>query len=175
MKAKTIISTALLLFIFASVAYLVVKELRVLAQATPAQTCPPAVLNNNEVCCEDALFTKPPTKSPQKVVVYYFHGDFRCPTCRKFEAYSHEALRTAFFDSLNDGRLEWRVVNVDKPANEHFVSDYQLHTRAVVLVKIQSGKQTEWKNLEKIWGLVGNKAVFVKYIQDEVSMYLGAD
>jgi hypothetical protein len=49
-----------------------------------------------------------------------------------------------------------------------------LHTRAIVIVKIRDGEQTEWKNLDKIWELVGDKKVFVKYVQDEVAMYLGA-
>ena len=174
MKTKTIISAALLVFVFASVAYLIVKELRLLSQSPSAETDTPAVANNQEAYCEDVVSGKVPTQPSQKVVVYYFHGDFRCPTCRKFEAYSSETIRETFSDELEDGRLKWQVVNVDKPGNGHFVKDYQLHTRAIVIVKIQNGKQTQWKNLDRIWELVGDKAVFVKYIIDEVAMYLGA-
>jgi hypothetical protein len=175
MKTKTIISTVLVLFIFASVAYLVVGELRSLSQSPPAAEANlPEPEPSQEPPSGPVVTPNVPPKSSQKVVVYYFHGDFRCATCRKFEAFSDEALRQAFPDALNDGRLEWRVVNVDKRGNEHFVSDYQLHTRAIVLVKIQDAKQTEWKNLDKIWELVGDKKAFVKYVQDEVISYLGA-
>jgi hypothetical protein len=44
-----------------------------------------------------------------------------------------------------------------------------------VLVKISGGKQVKWKNLEKIWERVGDKDAFVKYIQDEIREYLGAE
>ena len=175
MKTKTIIAIALLVFVFTSIAYLIAKELRALAQSGSARTCPPAATKGVGPCCEEVVFAKPPTKSSQKVVVYYFHNNFRCAKCRKFESYSDEVLRSAFSDALNDGSLEWKIINIDEPMNKHFVSDYQLLTKSIVVAKMQDGKQTEWKNLNKIWELVGNKAVFVKYIQDEVNAYLGAD
>jgi len=108
-------------------------------------------------------------------VVYYFHGTARCPTCRKFESFSSEALREAFAEALKDGRLEWRVVNIEEPDNEHFVSDYQLYSKSIVIVKIQDGKQIAWKNLKRIWELVRDKEAFMQYVKDEVSSYLGAD
>jgi len=110
-----------------------------------------------------------------KIVLYYFHGTARCPTCRKFESYSNEALQETFSDALKNGRLEWRVVNVEELSNEHFVSDYQLYSKSIVIVKIRDGKQVAWKNLNRIWELVRDKSAFVKYIQDEMSTYLEAD
>lgn len=166
MKTKTIISTVLLLFILASVTYLVVQEVRSGRQSPPARTNPQAVAVPNEPSSEPVL---------PEVVVYYFHGTARCPTCRKFESYSDEAVKEAFSDALEAGWLEWRVVNVDEPGNEHFVSDYQLYTRSIVIVKNRDGKQTEWKNLKRIWELVGDKRAFVKYVQNEVTAYLGAE
>lgn len=174
MKTKTIISTVLVLFIFASVAYLVVGELRSLSQSPQAEVNWPEVEPNQGPSSEAVVTPNTPPEASQKVVVYYFHGDFRCATCRKFEAFSSEALQQVFRDELEDARLKWQVVNIDKPGNGHFVTDYQLHTRAIVIVKIRDGKQTEWKNLEKIWELVGDKKAFVNYVQYEVAMYLGA-
>ena len=174
MKTKTIISIALLLFIFASVAYLVVGELRPGSQPSQAEVDLPEAEPDQGLSSQTPEPPNAPPKSSQKVVVYYFHGDFRCATCRKFEAFTGETLRQAFPDALRNRRLEWRVFNVDKPENEHFVSDYQLHTRAIVVAKIKDGKQTQWKNLEKIWELVGDKKAFVNYVQYEVAMYLGA-
>ncbi|MHC4424432.1 MAG: nitrophenyl compound nitroreductase subunit ArsF family protein, partial [Planctomycetota bacterium] len=140
-----------------SVAYLVVGELRSGSQPPAAEVDLPEAEPNQELSSQTPEPPNAPPKSSQKVVVYYFHGTTRCPTCRKFEAFTGETLRQAFPEALRRRRLKWRVLNVDKPANEHFVSDYQLHTRAIVVAKIRDGKQTEWKNLEKtkwlcIWG-----------------------
>lgn len=174
MKTKTIISAALLVFIFASVAYLVVGELRSLSQSPQAEVNWPEVEPNQGPSSEAVVTPNAPPEASQKVVVYYFHGTARCATCRKFETFSDEALQQVFRDELEDGRLKWQVVNIDKPGNGHFVTDYQLHTRAIVISKIKDGRQTEWKNLEKIWELVGDKKAFVNYVQYEVAMYLGA-
>lgn len=166
MKTKTIITILLLLFIFASVAYLVINEVRSGSKSVAVEMDLPEVAESLE-----------PSSGPvaSKVVVYYFYGTARCPTCRKFESFSNEALQEAFPDALKDGLLEWRAVNVDKPGNEHFVSDYQLYSKSIVVVKTRDGKQVEWKNLKRIWELVRNKSAFMKYVQDEVRIYLGVD
>lgn len=75
--------------------------------------------------------------------------------------------------TLSQGRLEWRAVNVDEPGNAHFVRDYKLYSKSIIVVKIHNEKQTTWKNLERIWELVADKGVFIKYVQDEVRAYLG--
>ena len=41
-----------------------------------------------------------------------------------------------------------------------------------MVVDIKEGKQARWKNLEKVWELLGNKQAFFRYIQDEVKLYL---
>jgi len=166
MKTKTIINIVLSLFIFASITYLVVGEVGSLLRSPPAETDLLTVAEPNESSLEPVA---------SKVVVYYFYGTARCPKCRKFESFSNEALHEAFTDALNNGHLEWRVVNIDEPENKHFVSDYQLYSKSIVIVKMQDGKQTAWKNLKRIWELVGDKRAFVKYVQDEVNIYLGAD
>lgn len=110
-----------------------------------------------------------------RVLVYYFHGTTRCATCRKLEAFSSEAVRQAFSEELQKGQLKWQILNIDEPENEHFVEDYQLYTRSLVVARVSGGKGTEWKNLERIWELVGDKAAFMKYVQDEIRAYLGAE
>ena len=113
-----------------------------------------------------------PEEEKHAVIVYYFHGTARCERCRKFEAYTKEALLTGFPEELKTGLLEWRVLNVEEPANEHFVEDFQLTTRAVVLVDAVDGRQQQWKDLKEIWFLVDDKAAFLEYIQSETRSYL---
>jgi len=115
------------------------------------------------------------TKPTAKVVAYYFHGSVRCMTCRTIEAYAKEAIETEFPDALKDGRLEWRVVNVEEPGNDHFVEDFQLTTRSVVLERLSDGRRLDWKNLDRVWELVrGDKDGFLVYIQDETTAFLKA-
>ena len=166
MKPKTIITATLLLFVAASVVALVVKE----TAAPPPQNAPAPpdpTAQNSPDSSDDA--------AAGKVVVYYFHGSVRREACRKIEAYAREAIETAFADALQDGRLQWREVDVEAPGNVHFVQDFQLTTRSVVLERLADGKRQEWKNLDRVWELVNNdKEVFLKYIQDEAKAYMEA-
>ena len=107
------------------------------------------------------------------VVAMYFHGNARCATCRKIEAYADEAIAQGFVDELESGRLMWRVVNIDESANKHFIEDFQLVTRSVVLVEYRDGKVLRWENLDKVWQLVRSKDKFVSYVDGETREFLG--
>lgn len=107
------------------------------------------------------------------VVAIYFHGNARCATCRKIEAYADEAIAQGFVGELESGRLTWRVVNIDEPANKHFIEDFQLVTRSVVLVEYRDGKVLRWENLDKVWQLVRSKDKFVSYVEGETREFLG--
>ncbi|MCX5681416.1 MAG: nitrophenyl compound nitroreductase subunit ArsF family protein [Candidatus Omnitrophica bacterium] len=107
-----------------------------------------------------------------KVTAYYFHGKMRCPTCHKLEQYSKEAIETNFKDALDSGKLEFKVINVEDKGNEHYIDDYQLYTKSLILSLVKDGKQIKWRNLDKIWEYVGNKQKFFDYVKSEVADFL---
>ncbi|HOW27113.1 MAG TPA: nitrophenyl compound nitroreductase subunit ArsF family protein [Elusimicrobiota bacterium] len=115
---------------------------------------------------------RPTASDPHKLLVYYFHGNARCMTCRKFESYTKAIMETHFADDTRRGRLEYRVVNVDETGNEHFIRDYGLYTKSVVLSDTRDGQQVRWKNLDKIWEKVRNEAEYKRYIEEEVRSFL---
>jgi hypothetical protein len=107
-------------------------------------------------------------------VVYYFHGYQRCWTCKRIEELAHLALEEGFSDELETGQLQWKVVNIEADGNEHFVNDYSLYSKALVVQKVENGKNTDWKNLQRVWELVRDDKAFVKYVQDEDKSIMGA-
>lgn len=112
------------------------------------------------------------TDADNAVVAYYFHGNKRCSTCRKLEAYSEEAIVGGFASELESGELEWRVVNTDEAANAHFITDFELVTKSVVLVEYRDGEVVRFKNLKLVWQLVGDEDGFVTYVRDETRDFL---
>ena len=111
-------------------------------------------------------------ETPSKFVAYYFHGNFRCDNCRKIEEYSREAVDLYFSEQLKTGELKFEVINTDEPANEHFVEDYQLYTRSLVIAEFKDGKQVKWKNLAKVWDYLNNREKFHEYVKSEIQNYL---
>ncbi len=112
-----------------------------------------------------AAATATPAPSDQ-TLVYYFHGTARCATCRTIEAYAREAVTGAFAADLEARRIGWQALNVDEPANQHFVRDFQLYTRSVVVVDARNPKR--FKVLERVWELVRDKPAFQKYVEQEI-------
>ena len=128
------------------------------------------------VVVPSAIAEDPPAlegEATDGVVAYYFHGNVRCATCRKIEAYADEAVHSGFPEVIEDGALAWRVVNVDEADNKHFIQDFQLVTRSVVLAEYSNGKVVRWRNLDKVWQLVRDKERFVDYLQIETRTFLG--
>lgn len=110
---------------------------------------------------------------PDRVVAYYFHVTARCTTCRTIQAYTEEALTSGFRDALAKGDVEWRPVNIQRAENRHFIQDYQLYARSVVIARFRDGRQVEWKNLENVWDVVESRPAFISYVQRHVREYLG--
>jgi hypothetical protein len=108
----------------------------------------------------------------QKIIAYYFHTTYRCPTCQRIEAYSREAIESGFAAEMKAGRLELCIVNYEFPENQHFAQDYKLFTKSLVLVRMKDTKQVEWTNLSRIWELTGEHDAFLRYVQGEVRGYL---
>jgi hypothetical protein len=108
-----------------------------------------------------------------KIIAYYFHGEVRCVTCRKIESLSHDVVASDFAGPLKTGQLEWQVVNVELPENQHFIRDYQLVTKSLVLVRYEDGKQVGYKNLQKIWTYISNEQAFRGYVKGELQAALG--
>jgi hypothetical protein len=111
-------------------------------------------------------------KIDKHIKAYYFHGNLRCYSCKKIEQYSREAIETYFAEQLKNGLLTFQAINIDQPENRHFIQDYQLVTKSLVLIEYQDGKQVKWKNLEKVWQFLNNEEAFLNYVKAETDKYL---
>jgi hypothetical protein len=113
-----------------------------------------------------------PAPPVRRIVAMYFHGDVRCVTCRKVEAYAKEAVETGFAEQLAAGVVEFRAVNVDREENRHFIQDYQLTNKSVVVADEVDGSVKRWVKLDNVWALVGNHDAYLVYVQDAVRAYV---
>lgn len=105
-------------------------------------------------------------------VVYYFHGQFRCETCLKIEAWTKAAVETGFAREMKAGNLDLRMVNVQVEANEHFAAEYKLAGQAVIVSEWQDGKVVRWHNIEAIWDHLESQQGFADYVTGEVAEFL---
>lgn len=170
MNAKKITLIVLSVFVAVSIGYLVFSETRearhTVSGVTEQETQSNAIAQANSFASNE--------KQPldRIVRVYYFHTTSRCPTCHRIEEYTKNAILSTFGPEIKKGTIDWKVLNVEEPQNQHFVNDFKLFTKSVVIVDSEKGKQVRWKNLERIWELVQDEQAFTAYIKNEVAGYL---
>jgi hypothetical protein len=113
-----------------------------------------------------------PAEPPTTVFVTYFHTTARCVSCVKIENLTELTMTTRLSGPVAEKRVVFRSVNVDEPANAHFVKDYSLYTKSVVVSEVKGGFEVRWKNLDRVWHLLGNPESFQSYVEKEVQGFL---
>ena len=111
-------------------------------------------------------------KAARTLIAYYFHGNFRCDNCKKIEQYSQEAVERYFAEEIKTKKLTFTIINTDLPENRHFIEDYQLYTRSLIVAEYKDNKQIRWKNLTKVWDYLKDKDAFYEYVKSEIQNYL---
>ncbi len=101
------------------------------------------------------------------LVAFYFHGNKRCVACGAMERLTRAALQ----DEVARGGIEVRAVNVDDPAHAHFIEDFQLTMRTVVIAQEDGGKVARWKRLDECWDIYDDPPAFTAYIQQSFAAF----
>ena len=159
MKIKLIVTILLLVFVAASLVAVFMKN---------------SGESDGEKAAELAVETNVEA-GDSKIIVYYFHGNARCKTCLTIEMYALEAIETGFPKALKANQIDFLTVNLEVAENEHFIDDFQLAARTVVLERIVDGKRKDYVNLTRVWELVGDKKAYVAYVQDEMEKLMNRE
>ncbi len=154
MKTKTLFSMLLLAFVAVSVVFAFRK---VAPRTTTNQAQATAEKQARIAATPDRLNAK---LAETQFSAVYFHAPHRCPTCRKIESFSHEALTP----EIESGKLAWQIADYTTDDNASLVDQFKVFTSTVVLVEVQDGKIVRWKNLEEVWNHTSDQADFTAFI-----------
>lgn len=159
MKGKTALKYLLLGFVGLSAAVAVYK----IAGAPGGAEVKPAV--------EPAAVPKT-AAAFKTATVYYFYTNTRCSSCTAIEAYTRAAVEKHFKEDYKGWRVTFKGVNTDEEANAHFVQDYWLNSKSVVVQRYAGAAPNRWARLDKVWTLLGDKAAFEAYVAGETRKLL---
>ncbi|MFP4521135.1 MAG: nitrophenyl compound nitroreductase subunit ArsF family protein [Fibrobacterota bacterium] len=106
------------------------------------------------------------------VDVYLFHGSYRCRSCNLMEELTLEVIDERLAREKKNGSVRFSHVNVEKDENRHFIDKYKISSISIIVSKKSGGKETKWKNLDKVWTLLGNNEKFKEYVLAEIETYL---
>ncbi len=164
MKIKSLITGLLALFVIISAAYLAIDSFNKI-QSPPG--------DNNSQLSQRSYKEEFGRDLEHNIIVHYFYTNYRCKSCMRIESLTQKALQKSFSNDLLNGKLIWKTINIDEEENKHFIKDYDLATKSVVIIEVKDNKQIKWKNLNKIWKLLNDEKAFINYIERETKQYLG--
>jgi hypothetical protein len=115
-----------------------------------------------------------PGVAPDVIQVTYFSSDVRCATCVRIERLTRETVEKNFAPEIASGRIVLQTINLDGPGNEHFVQDYQLISKTVIVSDRAKGHEVGWENLQEVWSKQKDEQAFETYVADAVRRHLGS-
>jgi thiol-disulfide isomerase/thioredoxin len=107
-----------------------------------------------------------------KIVVYYFHGTRRCPSCKMIESLTTEVVEQGFAEQVTAGTIALISINIEDEENKHYIENFELFNKSVVLAEYKQGEPIRWKNLKDVWTLARKRARYLEYVHDEISAFL---
>ena len=108
------------------------------------------------------------------LMVYYFHSKIRCPTCRSIETQTREIVQADFALQLGNGELAWKTLNYELPPVATLAKKFDLQMPVVVLARMKAGEVQDWKRLDNVWPLVGDKPAFAEYVRTSIQNMLAS-
>ena len=118
------------------------------------------------------VVTTQPGVAPDVIQVTYFSSDVRCATCVRIERLTRETVEKNFAAEIASGRIVLNTINLDGPGNAHFVQDYQLISKTVIVSDRAKGQEVKWENLQDVWSKQKDEKAFEAYVVDAVRRHL---
>ena len=75
------------------------------------------------------------------IEVLDFHGKHRCESCLAIEANTRKTLETYYAEELQENKIKFYVIDIEKPENEALADSYKVFGTALFINVIKDGKQ----------------------------------
>ncbi len=109
------------------------------------------------------------------IAVIFFHGYARCEACTSIESLTRETLQSHFQSELDSDTIQFFKINLDVSANAHYVTDFNLSTRPVVLAKYSDGNLVTWQVLDDVWYLYKDPQAFTAFMSEQIKQFIDGE
>ncbi len=110
--------------------------------------------------------------SADKVEVFVFHRTQRCISCITMGKFAEKTVVERFGKELQDGRIEFREINVDDPQNEALSAKFHAAGSSLFTNAIR-GETEDIQEDIAAWRLLGDESAFKNYLANKINVLLG--
>jgi hypothetical protein len=157
------------LFIKTLIAVLILSMCILCSCSSPAQPATPSPAPTNT---QVTPTPQPSTNGTNVVEVVYFHRAQRCSGCIYAGDTTEYTVETYFADKLASGKLVFKMLNLQDPANAAIVEKYGAYTSSLFINDIKGGID-HIEEVIDIWFLLHKDEQFVNLVKGELEKHLG--
>jgi hypothetical protein len=113
-----------------------------------------------------------------RLVVYYLHSSYRCPTCQTVEAETKKVVESEFGPQGQRGEIAFKVLDYEKPEGAELAREFKVTSAVVVLAAMKDGKidRSRSKRLDKVLPLAARDVgALAAYLRDEIKAVLAGE
>ena len=121
---------------------------------------------------QDNSKTVSTTDASTKIEVIDFYGTHRCVTCEAIEANAKYTVETYFQDAVNNGKLEFKTVNVDEEKNYDMAEKFEATGTALFINVIKDGKEQHIDLTNFAFAKGRDKEAFSTELRDKINEQL---
>lgn len=108
------------------------------------------------------------------VIVYYFHGNRRCPTCVGIQNGISKTVAEKFGAQQAEGIVAFEEINIEEEANRTYADKYRLASSTMVVSILKDGKEIKWTVCDGVWRHALDKAKLTAYVEEQIREALAA-
>ena len=136
---------------------------------TASPTTPPVTSEGEQSTEHPASDTS--LGAPDTVEVVYFHRTRRCYSCSYAEEGTRYAVETYFKDELANGKVIFKVLNVEDEKNAAVVKKYGAFTSSLFINTVRDGAE-HIEEVTDIWLVLGDDKAFVEVVKGKIEKSL---
>ncbi len=73
---------------------------------------------------------------------------------------------------MDKGILAYQAINVEEPGNRHFIRDFGLYTKSIVVVEREGERVKRFKVLSGAWPVARDAVKLKNYIRNQVRAFM---
>ncbi len=178
MTLKQLVTAALLVFVAASVGVVIYRNVGA-EDSVPQETAPATTAaaqtppGSRVIAAGEGETAGEATAGEPRFLAMYIHGARRCRLCVNMQNNARAAVREVFSGLIADGTLAWRDIDLGRPGNRHYATDYDVRGSGVVVAEIDdNGEPLRYKHLGGTWQIANDAQQMRRYIHAEIQAFM---
>jgi hypothetical protein len=119
-----------------------------------------------------ALFSHLEPWNADQYMVLLFHSTIRCEQCLSMEKFINQVMEQSYKDLTDNGKLQFKMIQMDHPGRRHLAETFKLYTASVVLIEFKEKQEVSTKVLRDSWKFVNDETLFKDLLDSEIQILL---